>query len=176
MSALVSMVTMIFMLWCGECSSFSASRVSAEPRDAAGDALLPHTSLNRTPHALRYRADRYRDPFAPKSIVRKEAKSPVPQQEPDSQNVPVPAIIAPVPQQDPDNQNVLVKGIISSPRGRWALLEFANGERRIVVAGQVLAAFSRVVTRITDREVTLSALEGTVDARLQPDRTYVLDR
>ncbi len=161
MSVLVSMVAMIVVLSCWECSRFSSIPVYAERHDSSGDALLPHTPLQKTSRAWRDGADAdpYHDPFVPKTVVRTDTE-----------------VGSPVPKQEPDRQNVLVKAIIASPRGRWAILEFENGERLIVMTGQVIAASSQVVTRITDREVTLSALEGKASPRSQPDRTYVLDQ
>ena len=152
MSAVLAMVAMLFVLSWWDCPRCFLSHVHAEPRDVSGDSLSPRAPLHET-----NRADRYRDPFVPKTIIRKE-------------------IHASEPKQEPDRQTVLVRGIISSPHGRWALLEFKNGERLIVTAGQVIVASSQVVTRITDHGVTLSALGGKADAPSQPDRTYFFDK
>ncbi len=157
MSALVSLATVMFALVCWGCPWFSSNHVSAGQHDTIEDSFLPRTPLNVTNRALTYRADHYRDPFVPKPVVREVFRSPA-------------------PKQDPDRQHVLVKGIVSSPQGRWALLDFENGERLIVTEGQVIAASSQVVTRITDHGVTLSALESTAGAQSQPDRTYFLDK
>lgn len=157
MSARVSLVTVMFALVCWEGPWFASHHVAAEQHDATGDSLAPRAPSNETDPAWRYRADRYRDPFVPKPVVRD-------------------AFHSPVPKQAADRQHVLVKGIVSSPRGRWALLEFENGERLIVSTGEVIAGSSQVVTRITDHGVTLSALEGTGEAQSQSDRTYFLDR
>ena len=157
MPALLAMVAMISVLLWWDCPRCSLSHIYAEQRDVSGDSFSPRAPLHKTNRALRSRADRYRDPFVPKTVVRKE-------------------VHAPEPKQESDRQNVLVRGIISSPRGRWALLEFENGERLIVMTGQVIAASSQVVTRITDQGVTLSALGGKADALSQPDRTYFLDK
>ncbi len=157
MSVWLSLVTMIFVALCGECPRGALSHVYAEPHDVSVDSFVPRAPLHTTHRALRSRIDRYRDPFVPKTVVRTEIPAPEPTQE------------------APSRQHVLVRGIMSSPQGRWALLEFENGERLIVRAGQVIAAFSQVVTRITDQGVTLSALGGKGDAPLPPDRTYLLD-
>lgn len=157
MSARVSLVTVMFALVCWEYPWFASHHVAAEQHDTTGDSLVPRAPLNETDPAWRYRADRYRDPFVPKPVVRD-------------------ALHSPVPKQAADRQHVLVKGIVSSPWGRWALLEFENGERLIVSAGQVIEASSQVVTRITDHGVTLSTLEGTGETQSQSDRTYFLDR
>ncbi len=167
MSVFLSMVIMIFALLCWEYPRFFLIHVYAEQRDASGDSLLSHTQLNKTNRALKDRADRYRDPFVPKSVVRKTMRSPVPKQTLDRH--------LPSPKQEPVRQNVRVRGIVSSPQGRWAFLEFENGERLIVMVGQVIAASSQVVTRITDQGVTLASLEGKAEGKAQPDRTYLLD-
>jgi len=157
LSAPPSSVTVHFWLVCWRFAWFASHHVAAEQHDTTGDSLVPRAPLNETDPAWRYRADRYRDPFVPKPVVRD-------------------ALHSPVPKQAADRQHVLVKGIVSSPWGRWALLEFANGERLIVSAGQVIEASSQVVTRITDHGVTLSTLEGTGETQSQSDRTYFLDR
>ena len=61
---------------------------------------------------------------------------------------------------------------MSSAQGRWALLEFEDGKRLIVRQGQVISAYSRVVQRITDHGVTLSAIGEK--ARPQQEKTYWL--
>ncbi len=125
-------------------------------------ALWPHvhagqadpTNDQEPVRPFRYAADRYRDPFVPKSMVRREAEASLPRQ-----------AVNPVK----------VVGILASAQGRWALLERRDGARRIVTVGEVLAAPSRVVKRITEHEVTLAVVEGKTGGASQAERIYVLD-
>ncbi len=148
MPAIVSLVVSI-VVW----SSWAALR------DVPGRA---HAGPRDAPESP---AGRYRDPFVPKAVPPPPVSEPAP---------PSPAPVS-APEPEPVSLTVLVRGIASSPQGRWALLEFENGEQLIVRTGQVIAAFSRVVTRITDQGVTLSALGGA-EAPSPADRTYFLDQ
>lgn len=126
---------------------FAGTQVHAGP----GDQVV--TRAQESPRIVRYRSDHYRDPFVPKSAALNPAR---------------PSLET----QDVDRQTVRVMGTMSSARGRWALLEFEDGERLIVVPGQVISASSRVVKRITEQGVTLS---GTGDETgSQVERTYRL--
>ena len=126
---------------------FAGTHVHAGP----GDQVV--TNAQEPPRVVRYRSDHDRDPFVPKSIIRNPAGSSV-------------------QGQDVSRQTVKVMGIMSSAQGRWALLEFDDGERLIVVPGQVISAYSRVVKRITEHGVTLAAIGERV--RPQAERTYRL--
>lgn len=117
----------------------------------AGQGDQVTTNAQEPPRAVRYRADHYRDPFVPKSIIRNPAGSSV---------------------QGQDVSPVKVMGTTSSAQGRWAMLEFEDGERLIVVPGQVISAYSRVVKRITEHGVTLAAIGEK--AGPQAERTYRL--
>ena len=133
---------------CGSVLWFPSPQVHAGPRAPTQDPLVTNAQESSP---FRYRSDRYRDPFLPKSVVR---------------NAPGPSLQG----QDVGRRTVKVVGITSSAQGRWAVLEFDHGERLIVMVGQVLSASSQFVKRITDHGVTLSAMEGK--AGLQPERTY----
>ena len=74
---------------------------------------------------------------------------------------------------DASPQTVKVAGIMSSAQGHWAMLEFDDGERLIVVPGQILSAYSRVVKRITEQGVTLSVIGAT---KAEGEKTYWLDQ
>ena len=126
---------------------FAGTHVHAGPGDQAV------TNAQELPRVVRYRSDHYRDPFVPKSVAPNPADS--------SLEV-----------KDVNRQIVKVMGTMSSAQGRWAMLEFEDGERLIVVPGQVLSAYSRVVKRITREGVTLSATEEK--ARPQVEKTYRL--
>ena len=104
--------------------------------------------------AFRYRSDHYRDPFVPTSVIQAPVGSSVQGQG-----------VSPQP--------VKVVGTMSSAQGRWAVLEFEGGERLIVMPGQVISAYSRIVKRITEQGVTLSAIGDT--AKPQAEKTYWLD-
>ena len=131
----------------GSMFSFAGTQVHAGP----GDQKV--TNAQELSRVFRYRSDHYRDPFVPKSVVRTPAGSSL-------------------QGQDVSRQTVKVVGIMSSAQGRWAMLEFEDGERFIVMPGQVMSAYSRIVKRITDQGVTLSALGKK--AGPQPERTYWL--
>ena len=120
----------------------------------AGLADQAVTNAQESPRVVRYRSDHYRDPFVPKSVVPNPAGSSV-------------------EVKDVRRQIVKIMGTMSSAQGRWAMLEFEDGERLIVVPGQVLPAYSRVVKRITEEGVTLSATGE--EARPHVERTYRLD-
>lgn len=126
---------------------FAGTQVHGGP----GDQVV--TKAQESPRIVRYRSDHYRDPFVPKSVVPSPVRS-------SSET------------QDVDRQTVKVMGTMSSARGRWALLEFEDGKRLIVVPGQVISADSIAVKRITEQGVTFS---GTgAEARSQVERTYRL--
>ena len=112
------------------------------------------TNAQESPRVVRYRSDRYRDPFVPKSVIPSATGSSL-------------------QAQDVGRQTVKVLGTISSAEGRWAVVQFENGERLIVKPGQVIAAYSLVVKHVTEQGVTLSAIEE--QAKLQAERTYRLD-
>ena len=101
-----------------------------------------------------YSSDHYRDPFVPTAVIRTPEGSAV-------QAV------------DVSPPTMKVVGIMSSAQGRWAVLEFESGDRLIVVPGQVISAHSRIVKRITEQGVTLSAIGDT--AKSQVEKTYWLD-
>lgn len=101
-----------------------------------------------------YSSDHYRDPFVPTAVTRTPEGSAV-------QAV------------DVSPQTVTVVGIMSSAQGRWAVLEFEGGERLIVMPGQTIFAHSRIVKRITEQGVTLSAIGAT---GAQAEKTYWLDQ
>ena len=127
---------------------FAGTHVHAGP----GDQNV--TNAQESPLVVRYHADHHRDPFTPKPGV--------------------PAPVGPaLDVQDVNRQTVKIMGTMSSAQGRWALLEFEDGERRIVVPGQVLSAYSRIVKRITEDGVTLAATGDRAGA--QAERTYRLD-
>lgn len=120
----------------------------------AGPAEQVVTNAQEPSPAFRYGSDRYRDPFVPKSVVRTPAGSSV-------------------QEQDKSPRTVRVIGTMSSAQGRWAVLVFEGGEQLIVMPGQVISAYSRIVKRITEQGVTLSAIEDT--AKPQAEKTYWLD-
>ena len=127
---------------------FAGTHVHAGP----GDQVV--TDAQEPSHLFRYRADHYRDPFVPKSVVPNAAG-------------------ASLQGQDVSRQTVKVLGTMSSAEGRWALLEFEDGERLIVMPGQFISAYSLVVKRITEHEVTLSAIKEKT--KPQAEKTYWLD-
>ncbi len=127
---------------------FAGMHVHAGP----GDQVV--TNAHESSPVVRSRPDQYRDPFVPKS------------------GVPSPAGSSPE-ERDATGNAVKVMGTLSTAQGRWAMLEFEDGARRIVVPGQILSAYSRVVKRITEKGVTLSATGDT--AGPQAERTYRLD-
>ena len=114
-----------------------------------GDQVV--TNAQASPGVVRYRSDHFRDPFVPKSVVPHPVGSSVEVQ---------------------DVGSVKVMGTMSSAQGRWAMLEFEDGERLLVVPGQVISAYSRIVKRITEEGVTLSATGD--QASQQAERTYRL--
>lgn len=131
----------------GSLLSCIGTHVHAGPDDQVG------TNAPESPRVVRYRSDHFRDPFVPKSVVLNPASSSV-----EVQGV--------------GRQTVKVMGTMSSAKGRVAMLEFEDGERLIVVPGQVISAHSRIVKRITEQGVILSATgdkEGT-----QVENTYRL--
>lgn len=131
------------------CGSVAWTPVHAGPGEqaVAKNAQQPST-------AFRYRSDNYRDPFVPTAVTQTPVGSSV---------------------QGPDKspQTVRVVGTMSSAQGRWAMLEFEGGERLIVMPGQVISAHSRIVKRITEQGVTLSAIGDT--AKPQAEKIYWLD-
>ena len=140
------MMRVVFVLMCFLCGSVAGVQAGPDEQ-VATDVQGPVASL-------RYRSDHYRDPFVPAAVTRTPEGS-----------------AGPAVEASP--QTVRVAGIISSTQGRWAVLEFDGGERLIVVPGQILSAYSRVVKRITERGVTLLAI-GTTKA--QGEKTYWLDQ
>lgn len=120
----------------------------------AGRADQAVNNAQKSPRVVRYRSDHYRDPFVPKSVASNPADSSL-------------------EAKDVNRQTVRVVGTLSSVHGRWAMLEFEDGERLIVVPGQVIPAYSRVVKRVTEEGVTLSATGAR--ASPQVERTYRLD-
>ncbi len=140
---MIRTVSVVLFLVCG-----SVAGVRAGP----GEQVV--TNAQEPSTAFRYGSDHYRDPFVPKSVIR------------------IPAGPS-VQKQDKSPQTVRVIGTISSAQDRWAVLEFEDGERLIVMPGQVISAYSRVVTRITEQGVTLSAIGET--AKSQAEKTYWLD-
>ncbi len=155
MHTVSALVSVFFFLLCGSVLWFSSTQVLAGPGDPTKDLLVTNARLNETSRTFRYRSDHYRDPFLPKSVFQNNAGSSL-------------------QRQDMSRQSVKVVGIMSSAQGHWAILEFEDGERLIVRAGQVLSAYSQVVKRITDQGVTLSAVGGKARVRSQPERTYLL--
>ena len=142
-------IAVLMFFVCGSVFLFTGTQVHAGP----GEQVVTNAPLNEPSRAFRHRSDRYRDPFVPKSVVRNKAGSSL-------------------QGQDVSHQTVKVVGTMSSAQGRWALLEFEDGKRLIVRQGQVISAYSRVVQRITDHGVTLSAIGEK--ARPQQERTYWL--
>ncbi len=101
-----------------------------------------------------YSSDRYRDPFVASTVV-------------------LPTSVGSAVQgRDGSAQTVKVVGTMLSAQGRWAVLEFERGERLIVMPGQVISSYSRVVKRITEHSVTLSAMGET--ATSPAEKTYWL--
>ena len=121
----------------------------AQTKDLSGT----HVQSNEPSRIFRYRADHYRDPFLPKSVFQDSAGSSL-------------------QGEDVSLQTVKVVGLMSSAQGRWAMLEFEDGERLIVRAGQIISSYSQVVKRITDQGITLSAIKGKAGG--QPEKTYLL--
>ena len=138
-------VSVLLLFLCGSIFRLAGTEVHAGP----GDQVV--TNAQESPGVVRYRSDRFRDPFTPKSGVPHPAGSSVEVQ---------------------DVNPVKVMGTMSSAQGRWAMLEFEDGERLIVVPGQVISAYSRIVKRITEDGVTLSATGDQASA--QAERTYRL--
>lgn len=120
---------------------------------ASNDQVAVNTQ--ETLPSFSYDSDRYRDPFVASTVV------------------PPTAVGSAVQGRDVNSQTVKVVGTMSSARGRWAVLEFESGERLIVMLGQVISDYSRVVKRITEQGVTLSAI-GEM-ATSQAEKTYWLD-
>jgi len=139
-------VLMFFV--CGSVLSCIGTHGHAGP----GDQVV--TDAQEPSHLFRYRADHFRDPFVPKSVVPNAAS-------------------ASLQGQDVNRQTVKVLGTLSSAEGRWAILEFEDGERLIVMPGQFLSAYSLVVKRITEQGVTLSGIEEQTEP--QAEKTYWLD-
>ena len=141
------MIRIVSVLTCFLCGSVAG--VQAGPGEqAAANAQEPSASF-------RYGSDHYRDPFVPTAVTRTPER---------------PAVRA----VDVSPQTMKVVGITSSAQGRWAVLEFEGGERLIVMPGQVISAYSRIVKRITEQGVTLSAIGDT--AKAQVEKTYWLDQ
>lgn len=140
------MMRVVFMLMCFLCGSVVGVQAGPDGQVVA-NVQEPVASLN-------YRSDRYRDPFVPAVVTRTPER------------VAGQAV-------DESHQTVRVAGIISSAQGHWAMLEFDGGERLIVMPGQILSAYSRVVKRITEQGVTLSAIGET---KAQGEKTYWLDQ
>lgn len=138
------MMRVVLVLTCFLCGSVAGVQ--------AGPDEQMVTNTQKPVASLSYRSDHYRDPFVPTAVIRTPDGSP-------AQAV------------DVSPQTVTVVGIISSAQGHWAVLEFDGGERLIVVQGQVLPAYSRVVKRITEQGVTLSAIGAT---KAQGENTYRL--
>lgn len=137
------MMRIVSMLMCFLCGSVAG--VQAGPGEQAGaNAQEPSASFG-------YSSDHYRDPFVPAAVTR----------------TPEGGAVQAV---DVSPQTVKVVGIMSSARGRWAVLEFGGGERLVVMPGQTIPAYSRIVKRITEQEVTLSATGA------QAEKTYWLDQ
>lgn len=126
----------------------------AGPQVHAGSGDQVAVNAQEPSPAFRYRSDHDRDPFVPTSVLRVPAGSSV-------------------QRQDVSPQTVKVVGTMSSAQGRWAVLEFEGGERLIVMPGQVISAYSRIVKRITEQGVTLSAIGD--NAKPQAEKTYWLD-
>ena len=140
------MMRVVSVLMCVAC--WSVGGVHEGPNDQVmADTQEPSSSFS-------YSSDRYRDPFVASAVI------------------PTPVRSA-EQRRDVSPQTVKVVGTMSSAQGRWAVLEFEGSERLIVVPGQVISAYSRVVKHITERGVTLSAIGET--ARSQAEKTYWLD-
>lgn len=140
------MMRIVSVLMCFLCGSVAG--VQAGPGEqAVANTQEPSASF-------RYSSDHYRDPFVPTAVTRMPEGSAV-------QAV------------DVSPQTVKVVGIMSSAQGRWAVLEFEGGERLVVMPGQTIPAYSRIVKRITEQEVTLSATGAT---EAQAEKTYWLDQ
>lgn len=140
------MMRVVFVLMCFLCGSVAGVQAGPDGQVAA-NVQEPLASLS-------YRSDYYRDPFVPAAVIRTPEGSA-------TQTV------------DASPQTVRVVGIISSAQGHWAVLEFDGGERLIVVPGQIISSYSRVVKRITEQGVTLSAIGAT---KSQGEKTYWLDQ
>ena len=138
-------VSMLLLFLCGSLFRPAGTEVHAGP----GDQVV--TNAQASPGVVRYRSDHFRDPFVPKSVVPHPVDSSVEVQ---------------------DVSPVKVMGTMLSAQGRWAMLEFEDGKRLIVVPGQVISAYSRVVKRITEEGVTLSATGDK--ASPQAEKTYRL--
>lgn len=136
----------VFVLTCFLCGSVAGVQAGPDGQVVA-NVQEPLVSLS-------YRSDHYRDPFVPAAVSR-TPEGPT-----------GPAV-------DANPQTVRVVGIMSSAQGHWAVLEFDGGERLIVVPGQIMSAYSRVVKRITEQGVTLSAIGAT---EAQGETTYWLDQ
>lgn len=145
---MVRVVSVLMFFVCGSVPWCIGTHVHAGP----GDRVV--TDAKGPSHVSRYRSDRYRDPFVPKSVVPS-------------------APGASLQVQDVGRQTVKVLGTLSSAEGRWAVVQFENGERLIVEPGQVISTYSLVVKHITEQGVTLSAIEA--QAEFQAERTYRLD-
>ena len=140
------MMRVVLVLMCFLCGSVAG--VQAGP----GEQVVANTQKPLA--SFSYSSDHYRDPFVPPAVTR------------------TPEVSA-VRAMDASPQTVTVVGIISSARGRWAVLEFESGERLIVMPGQTISAYSRIVKRITEQGVTLAAIGAT---EAQAEKTYWLDQ
>ncbi len=141
------MIRIVFVLMCLLC--WSVAGVQAGPNDqVVVNTQEPSPSFS-------YSSDRYRDPFVASTVV-------------------LPTSVGSAVQgRDGSAQTVKVVGTMLSVQGRWAVLEFERGERLIVMPGQVVSGYSRVVKRITEHGVTLSAMGET--ATSPAEKTYWLD-
>jgi len=108
--AFASMMYAVSVLVCGSILWLTGTHVYAGP----GDPAVPND--RESPRVVRYRSDHVRDPFMPKSVILKPAGSSV-------------------ETQDVNRGTVKVIGTMSSIHGRWAMLEFEDGEQLIVVQG-----------------------------------------
>ena len=143
------MMRVAFMLTCFLCGSVAGVQAGPD-KQVAANVQEPLASLS-------YRSDHYRDPFVPAAVPRTP------------EGVADQAV-------DAGPQTVRVVGMMSSVQGHWAVLEFDDGERLIVVPGQIIPAYSRVVKRITEQGVTLSAIGATKATKAQGEKTYWLDQ
>ena len=141
------MMRVVSVLMCVAC--WSVGGVHGEPNDqVVVNTQKPSPSFS-------YTSDRYRDPFVASTVV-------------------LPTSVGSAVQgRDVSSQTVKVVGTMLSAQGRWAVLEFEKGERLIVTPGQVISDYSRVVKRITEQGVTLSAIGETATSRAE--KTYWLD-
>ena len=140
------MMRVVSVLMCVAC--WSVGGVHGGPNDqVVANPQEPSPSFS-------YSSDRYRDPFVASTVI----PTPVDSAEQG---------------RDVSPQTVKVVGTMSSAQGRWAVLEFEGGEQLIVMQGQVISAYSRVVKRITERGVTLLSIGET--ATSQTEKTYWLD-